>query len=386
MLFRVNDVTMTKEQELRFQAKTRAATGKYFWAAILFVLLFQIYNITYALYYTDFRLESQASRIYMVFYVSMVLICIAFSTAALPHIFSKKQRDSLLIILYAAFFCILLLWSVAVTLYDQRVSDNISIYMTTSIYMAGLIYMSPRVSVPVFILCEGILICGLIWIDFQKLNDTYGACVNSVGVTIVSLFISLYRWNSLRLDFLNQLEIEEKNRTIIEQSEKLIHMANHDSLTGLWNRHYLNEWKENLLSSGAADDAAFFIADIDYFKQYNDAFGHLKGDECLKTVACALRNAGGDVFRFGGEEFLCLHTKISPQEADKLADTLRQSTEALRIESARPGKPLTVSIGYSTGNIKNDADFQRLLREADDALYLAKNSGRNCAVKYVPQN
>ena len=184
---------MTKEQELRFQAKTREATGKYFWTALLFVLLFQIYNIAYALYYTDFRLESQASRIYMVLYVSMILICVIFSAAALPYIFSKKQRDSLLLGLYAAFCCILLLWSVAVTLYDQRVSDNISIYMTTSIYMAGLIYMRPRISVPVFVLCEVILICGLLWIDFQKLNDTYGACVNSVGVAIVSLFISLYR-------------------------------------------------------------------------------------------------------------------------------------------------------------------------------------------------
>ena len=61
MIFNANELVMTKEQKRLFQKKTRAATGKYFWAAVLFVLLFQIYNIGYVLYYTNFRLESESS-------------------------------------------------------------------------------------------------------------------------------------------------------------------------------------------------------------------------------------------------------------------------------------------------------------------------------------
>ena len=381
----LNSLRMTAEQEQLFRKKTRKKTGKYFWTALIFVLLFQIYNISYALYYTNFRLASQASKVYMTLYILMLLFCVASAGAGLL-LASKKEADpSRLLGLYSLFGCALVLWSACITLYDQRVSNNISVYMTSAIYVAGLIYMRPRASVPTFLLCETVLLAVLLPLQLTGSRDTYGTCVNSFGVTLVSLFISLYRWSSLRRDFLNQLEIEEKNKMILEQSEKLNYIANHDPLTGLWNRNYLNEWKENFYARGSGRQAAVFIIDIDYFKDYNDAFGHVAGDQCLKKVASALLELNPALFRFGGEEFLCLLPPEELSRADRLAEDFCRHIEAQQLPSVKLKNYLTVSVGYSTGTMTNDREFRKLLHEADLALYQAKDSGRNQAIKYTPR-
>lgn len=382
MKFRTDQFAMTPDQELLFQRQIRKTTGKYFWAAALFVLLFQIYNMAYTLYYTGFKLESRSSRIYMSMYICMFSLCLISIIAGLLWTFVRKGSDIRLLRLYSVFFFFLLLWSVCITLYDQRVSDNISIYLTTSIYMAGLIYLRPRVSIPVFILCEAALLVGLLWMHLQDIKDTYGFCVNSIGLTIVALFISLYRWSSLRRDFLNHLEIEQKNKIITEQNEKLDYIANHDALTGLWNRNYLRQWTETFFAAGSQENVAVFIMDIDHFKQYNDTFGHMAGDECLKQVTHTLKSMDGNAFRYGGEEFLFILPCEEPDQAARLGEKLRRRVEDLQIPTSNPDSCLTISVGYSTGPMQNDTDFQRLLHEADDALYYAKSSGRNRSVKY----
>lgn len=381
MINKISDLVMTADQENLFHKKTREKTGKYFWMANAFVLLFQIYNILYTLHYTNFRLGSQASKVYMGLYVSMLLICIVSGIMGFIWTYTKKEHYTRLLCLYTVFSCLLLLWSVCVTLYDQRISNNISVYMTTAIYVAGLIYIRPHISIPVFILCEVLLVTGVSWLQYGNFRDDYGFFINSVGLTIVALFISLYRWGSLRRDFLNQLEMEQKNRMITEQSEKLNYIANHDALTGLWNRNHLNEWKESFFS-GSQHQAVVFIIDIDHFKEYNDAFGHVAGNECLKKVANALQELEGIFFRFGGEEFLCLLTNEAVFHAPSLADKLCRHIEKQQIASAQPGKSLTISAGYSAGTMKNDLEFRRLLHEADEALYCAKNNGRNQVVDY----
>ena len=383
MIYNKKELFMTAEQESLFRQKTVKKTGKYFWAALIYVLLFQVYNISYVLYYTDFRLNSQASKVYMGLYAAMVLLCAGAGASGLLWTSKNEENFSRLLNLYSLFGCALLFWSACLTLYDQRVSNNLSIYMTSAVYVAGLIYIRPKISIPVFILSEAVLLTGLLGMHLNEIKDTYGVCVNSIGLTLVAQFISLHRFSSLRREFLNRLEIEEKNKMILEQSKKLNYIANHDPLTGLWNRNYLNEWKEKFFSGGTAK-AAVLILDIDHFKEYNDAFGHVAGDECLKKVADALLELNPLTFRFGGEEFLCLLTQEESRQAGHLASNLCSHIEALGIPSANPGKSLTVSVGYSTGLMTDDLEFRRLLHEADKALYLAKSGGRNQAVEYSP--
>lgn len=382
MKFRTGQFAMTPDQELLFQQQIRKTTGKYFWAAAAFVLLFQIYNIAYTLYYTEFRLESRASRIYMVLYTSLLVLCLISMILGFLWTFVRKGNALRLLRLYTVFFFFLLLWSVCITFYDQRVSDNISIYVTTAIYIAGLMYLRPQVSVPAFVFCESLLMGGLLRMHLEGIKDTYGLCVNSIGLTFVALFISLYRWSSLRRDFLNHLDIQQKNEIITEQNKKLDYIANHDALTGLWNRNYLSQWIKTFFDAENQEDTAVLIMDIDHFKQYNDTFGHMAGDECLRRVADTLMSVNGDVFRFGGEEFLFILPSEAPEQAARLGEDLCRRIENLKIPASKPGDYLTISVGYSTGSMKNDAEFQRLFHEADTALYHAKNSGRNRSVKY----
>ncbi len=382
MKFKIDQLAMTPDQEQLFQQQIRKTTGKYFWAAVLFVLLFQVYNIFFTLHYTGFRLESRSSQVYMILYICMLSLCLISIVLGLLWTFVKKADALRLLRLYTVFFFFLLLWSVCITFYDQRTSDNISIYVTTAIYIAGLIYLRPQVSVPIFVFCQALLMGGFLWMDLGGIKDMYGVCVNSIGLTIVALFISLYRWSSLRRDFLNHLEIQQKNRIITEQNEKLDFLANHDALTGLWNRNYLSQWTERFFATETQEKVAVFILDIDHFKQYNDTFGHMAGDECLRQVAQTLQALEGNAFRYGGEEFLYILPCEDPDRAAPLGETLCRRIEGLRIPVSKPGAHLTASVGYSTGSMQNDAEFQNLLREADAALYHAKSSGRNRSVKY----
>lgn len=378
---------MTEEQEQFFLQTISQKTGKYFWAAAAFVLVFQIYNIFYALYYTGFRLESRSSRIYMCLYLSIALVCIVVMGLGIVWSYGRKVCYSRLLALYMIFGCALLLWSACLTLYDSRISDNLSIYMTSAIYVAGLFYMKPQISLPVYFLSEAVLLLGLLQMHLTGIQDHYGSCVNSIGIMLVGMFISLNRWESLRQEFLDHYEIEQKNREILEQSEKLNYMANHDALTGLWNRNYLKEWTEQFFQSPEEKWAEVFMADIDFFKQYNDVFGHVAGDECLRKIAGAMEEEQeGILFRYGGEEFLYLRIFPGecgePRNAGKTAEQLRKCVEDLQIKAASPQKKVTVSVGYSQGRMQTEEEFRILLREADEALYSAKNAGRNKTVGY----
>ena len=128
---------------------------------------------------------------------------------------------------------------------------------------------------------------------------------------------------------------------------------------------------------------ALMIIDADHFKDVNDRFGHLAGDGVLKAVAACLQRAlrGGDrLFRFGGEEFVVICEDIEPDVGAERAEALRRTVEA---EIRRPDDvPVTVSIGVACGGC---GAIERLMVEADLALYDAKRAGRN-RVAFAPSS
>jgi two-component system, chemotaxis family, response regulator WspR len=128
---------------------------------------------------------------------------------------------------------------------------------------------------------------------------------------------------------------------------------------------------------------SLLMIDVDYFKSYNDNFGHLEGDEALRKVAGAIRDAcsrPSDLpARYGGEEFALVLPSSSPGGARLMAEKLRQSVLALKIPHATPdgGENLTISIGVSTVTPQPGGDSRQLILAADKGLYLAKHNGRN---------
>ncbi|MGE8187580.1 diguanylate cyclase domain-containing protein [Pseudomonas sp. NPDC086278] len=172
---------------------------------------------------------------------------------------------------------------------------------------------------------------------------------------------------------------------LLDTNLVLQRLMNSDGLTGLSNRRHFDEhleleWRRSLRDQ---TQLSLLMIDVDYFKSFNDSFGHLEGDEALRKVASAIRDAcarPSDLpARYGGEEFALVLPNTSPGGARLVAEKLRQAVAALKIAHIAPteGSSLTVSIGLSTVIPQQGSDCRQLISAADKGLYLAKNNGRN---------
>lgn len=184
------------------------------------------------------------------------------------------------------------------------------------------------------------------------------------------------------------LERESRQAYLLRLKERLLNsalddMSRHDPMTGLENRRAL-ELAFGAIARDAhrGEDIAVVLLDIDHFKDYNDALGHMAGDEALRLVARELRaglRAGTDrAFRFGGEEFLLLLRRTSLSEAVMLAERLRRRIEAAALSHPRAdGTVVTASFGVAAARTGGEIGSDELVAGADAALYAAKRSGRN---------
>jgi len=171
-------------------------------------------------------------------------------------------------------------------------------------------------------------------------------------------------------------------------NEKLKALSVTDELTKLDNRRSLLEYINFLWKQGQRLrlPITVLMVDIDYFKKYNDSMGHLEGDKVLVSIAQCLKSQikrGTDfIARFGGEEFVCLLPFLEKNEAFAFAKTLVQSVENMEIPHpmSELSKYVTISIGMSIAIPDENTTFTQLIDEADKALYIAKESGRNRAV------
>ena len=179
-------------------------------------------------------------------------------------------------------------------------------------------------------------------------------------------------------------------RDIEEKNKKLDELFILDEKTGLYNyRHF----KEHLIidverSKRSGSNISMAMIDIDHFKKFNDAYGHIAGDRVLSRIAAIIREQcrSTDVpSRFGGEEFALLFPQTDRAESYEIAERLRQiiSAEPFDHERQQPGGQLTVSIGIAS--FPEDAlDWYSLVNNADIALYQAKEKGRNQVVVFSP--
>lgn len=181
-----------------------------------------------------------------------------------------------------------------------------------------------------------------------------------------------------------------KNRKFVDTIEELTIT---DSMTGLYNRRHFDEVFENNLKiqQRTNQTLVFIILDIDFFKEYNDTYGHQAGDIAIETVSkklkSHLRRAGDMAFRLGGEEFGLLCIGMSESEAVSFANTIREAIENEKLEHKKNKvcKYLTVSMGVCV--IRSDVihSTSEAYKCADKALYKAKDDGRNKVVVYDTQ-
>lgn len=176
----------------------------------------------------------------------------------------------------------------------------------------------------------------------------------------------------------NHLELKQNRDTLSELSLR-------DGLTGLFNRRYFDtalekEWNRAMISK---ENLTIMIADIDKFKLYNDNYGHLEGDECLRLVSRNIKESIPDksavVARFGGEEFVCLIPNTNYEEASLIANTVLFNLNKLNIPFTHSTVCNNVTLSIGVGSIIPDEKYilTNFIKSVDDLLYLAKKEGRN---------
>ncbi len=184
--------------------------------------------------------------------------------------------------------------------------------------------------------------------------------------------------------------LERGARELFDDKRELVRLVHTDGLTGLFNRrtfdqHLRQVWKQ---AQREEKHIAIIVADIDHFKLYNDCYGHRMGDDCIKAVADVLANSVSRpldmVARYGGEEYVILLYDPNPDFLQSYVQGLCQAVAALKVEhkASETLRFVSLSIGAALTDASSNVAAAQLIRQADDALYEAKDQGRNRAVVY----
>lgn len=182
-------------------------------------------------------------------------------------------------------------------------------------------------------------------------------------------------------------QLERRGKELHRINEELRHLSYHDVLTGVANRRKLLEALDSAVqqASRSHSDIAFILLDVDDFKSINDTYGHLHGDQCLQQIAqqleLTLRDYICTLGRYGGEEFAVVLPNASAAEAVIVAELCRGAIENLKLpHAASPFGSVTLSLGVASMKPVQGELFEQLIKKADSALYLAKQSGKNRVV------
>ena len=199
--------------------------------------------------------------------------------------------------------------------------------------------------------------------------------------------MGMFVLRQVRVNVRNQLELTQVRDELTTINHTLQALALIDGLTGLANRRQFDVMLEQALkrSYKSGEPVSLIMFDIDFFKRYNDAYGHVAGDACLRQVGTILKDVtqhqGDVVARYGGEEFAIILPFTGEPDAKKVAERAVKAVMAARIPHESSGLPegvVTLSAGYSTLISDGHTDqAERIKHLADKALYEAKRKGRN---------
>lgn len=241
-------------------------------------------------------------------------------------------------------------------------------------------------------------VLGLFFLALFYLAPVDSGYVLAFGTFYVACF-AFTSYVNLRLNrerfhvYLNALEAKKQNREATERGKALLRLSNTDYLTGVDNRRAIdqrlrdswNEWQNDAIGFGA------ILVDVDFFKKYNDFYGHQAGDHCLVLIANTLKNAllpfNASLGRYGGEEFIVIAPSANREDVMQLAEMIRQTVEnmALSHDQRKDGLSIvTVSVGAAFTREQRDSRLEKIITEADRALYSAKANGRNCVRLFDP--
>lgn len=205
-----------------------------------------------------------------------------------------------------------------------------------------------------------------------------------LAIAATNSYLSYFFERSFRRQWLqrniSRLESEQLQKLTIELQQ----ISRIDSLTQLYNRRYFFEQAATLLAvhQRQKEELSIIMLDVDLFKKYNDTYGHVQGDNCLKQVAQSFqsccRRSSDIIARYGGEEFIVFLANTCKEDALSTAEHIRKYIDDLNIPHIKsPFKRVTVSLGVTTHNCEQVTHIKDIIALADDALYKSKRNGRN---------
>lgn len=339
---------------------------------------------------------SVRSHLYFGLYVSLFAVT-TFFLLLLTYLHHKKPGTTAfqinLAFGYSVFLCV---WSCILTLLDQASGTNLNVFSYILMAMAVFCMFRPWQSILLF--GGGFLLLNSLAIIFRDSPvffetplNAYSLFVNGMFITILATItsITLYRYRVIKKH--DRALIQSQYDQIRAINQQLNDLAMTDQLTGAGNRRFLEERMRHLQCQQGPEQgqAAGIMLDIDFFKQYNDHYGHQAGDTCLRELGDILhrfaQREGGFLVRYGGEEFfLCIP---GCRNAAERAEALRAEIVARRLlRDDLPCGCVTVSIGADVEEDWRTIGQDEFLRRCDEALYEAKNSGRNrvCVYQHKP--
>ena len=364
-------------------------------AAAITILCFEIFLLLLMLVTKKENILHSTSSYYASMYVVMIFVACSFLfiyRKIADKEFSIKHKRRIII----GYISFILYWSAAMSILDQMTYGQILVYIIAIIGIAEFTCLEPVILLPMFLSCQ-IAFVLVLPIFQESTSESYGDIVNSTIFVLLSLVIARMLYKSRVESFLNRKTIEENNdelneinQKLQEANETLEKLSITDALSDLNNRRKFEEaialeW--NRCKRHKVELSIIFI-DIDFFKLYNDNYGHQSGDQCIRKIAKILkgasRRASDFVARYGGEEFVVVLSHIGKEEAYEAAESIRKDIENLEIvhDYSNISKFVTASLGIYTCIPTIDISIEEFIQKADKALYMAKKNNRNQVCVY----
>lgn len=352
----IPNLNNTKKEQIRTMFFTLKILALFFSAIPLFQYISERLNINFI------------NNNYSVYAIGLTLIVICMVMFFLNFIFNRNQNNRFFQVLEMSIFIIVFI----ISIYVSGANESYIKFIFLFIIISYTIEYGMKTGFTIaFISSIVILSMDLIFGEKSEVNRYF-----ENDLALVSMFF-LVTWTLGFYVKLEKLHIKD-----------LTEYANIDGLTGAYNHRYFYELIESIFDESVKKNRllSIIMIDIDYFKKYNDMYGHRKGDDLLKDITSVLRKNLREkdiICRYGGDEFCIILTNTNKDEAIHIANTIKKSVDEYEFfgQEYLPNGKLTISIGVATLNNESE-NYKTLIEDADMALYRAKFLRRNKVEMY----
>ena len=335
-----------------------------------FVICF-MYGVTLIFVYLMFQNKFDIKYILFVTFDSIYVLFLSICYFILK-VHKSQHRKKFKPLMNVIYF-VSMLWAMSLSILD----NHATVYIIGLLLFATVFIMEikPVIIIQLITLSFSLVMFTVLKLDGQLLLSLY---INILFANLISFFISNIGYRINIENFISKKIIEKQNFDLKVMVET-------DMLTGIYNRRFFVQSFERLIKTLSRSKSMFslLMVDIDFFKKFNDTYGHDQGDKCLRAVAQempkSVMRAGDFIARYGEEEFVAILPGTDEAGAHVVAENLLANISALDIpHSGSTAAPyVTVSIGVTTGTVGYGHKWEVFVKRADDALYKSKQNGRN---------